>query len=80
MLKGIQEKNSVALIFDWLIFDSFLQLMSVELAWKSAAKNNEKLVIQKYATLFLSWMPFNITHIFIPKYLHLWTERIVMIF
>ena len=38
MLKGIQEKNSVALIFDWLIFDSFLQLMSVELAWKSAAK------------------------------------------
>ena len=33
--------------------------MSVGLAWKSAAKINEKLVNQKYATLFLSWMPFN---------------------
>ena len=30
--------------------------MSVGLAWKSAAKSNEKLVNQKYATLFLSWM------------------------
>ena len=27
------------------------------LAWKSAAKNNEKLANQKYATLFLYWMP-----------------------
>ena len=33
--------------------------MSEGLAWKSAAKSNEKLVNQKYATLFLSWMPFN---------------------
>ena len=33
--------------------------MSVGLAWKSAAKSNEKLVNQKYAPLFLSWMPFN---------------------
>ena len=33
--------------------------MSVGLAWKSAAKSNEKLIIQKYATLFLSWMPFS---------------------
>ena len=32
--------------------------MSVGLAWKSAGKSNEKLVNQKYATLFLSWMPF----------------------
>ena len=32
--------------------------MSVGLAWKSAAKSNEKLVNEKYATLFLSWMPF----------------------
>ena len=32
--------------------------MSVELVKKSAAKSNEKLVNQKYATLFLSWMPF----------------------
>ena len=31
--------------------------MSVGLAWKSAAKSNEKLVNQ---TLFLSWMPFSI--------------------
>ena len=33
--------------------------MSVELAWKSTAKSNGKLVNQKYATLFLSWMPFS---------------------
>ena len=33
--------------------------MSVGLAWKSAAKSNEKLVNQKYVTLFLSWRPFN---------------------
>ena len=32
--------------------------MSVGLVWKSAAKSNEKLVNQKYATLFISWMPF----------------------
>ena len=30
--------------------------MSVELACRSAAKTNEKLVNQNYATLFLSWM------------------------
>ena len=34
-------------------------LMSLGSAWKSAAKSNEKLVNQKYATLFLSWMPFS---------------------
>ena len=28
------------------------------LAWKLAAKSNEKLVNQRYATLYLSWMPF----------------------
>ena len=33
--------------------------MSVGLAWTSAAKSNEKLDNQKYATLFLSWMPFS---------------------
>ena len=33
--------------------------MSMGLAWKSAGKSNGKLVNQKYATLFLSWMPFN---------------------
>ena len=33
--------------------------MSVGLAWKSAAKSNDKLVNQKYATLFLSRMPFS---------------------
>jgi hypothetical protein len=32
--------------------------MLVGLARKSAANSNEKLVNQKYATLFLSWMPF----------------------
>ena len=37
---------------------TFCQLMSVGLAWNSAAKINEKLVNQKYAKLFLSWMPF----------------------
>ena len=42
----------------FIIFDYFLQLMSVGLAWKSAAKSNVKLVYQKYATLFLlSWVP-----------------------
>ena len=49
LIKGIQDKNSV---------HYFLQLMSVGLAWKSVAKSDEKLVNQKYATLFLSWMPF----------------------
>ena len=34
-------------MFDWLIFDYFLQLISVRLAWKSAAKSNDKLVNQK---------------------------------
>ena len=33
--------------------------MSVGLAWKSAAKSNKKLVNQKYAKLFLSWILFN---------------------
>ena len=47
-------------MFDWLIFDYFLQLISVRLAWKSAAKSNDKLVNQKYAPLFLSWMPFRL--------------------
>ena len=59
--KGIQDKNSAHvqcyIIFDRLIFHYFSQLMSVGLAWKSAAKNNEKLVNQKYATVFLSWLP-----------------------
>jgi hypothetical protein len=32
--------------------------MSVRLALQSAAKSNEKLVNQKYATIFLSWLPF----------------------
>ena len=36
-------------------FHYFLQLMQVGLAWKSAAKSNEKL---KYETKFLSRMPF----------------------
>ena len=35
-----------------------MQLKSGGLALKSAAKSNEKLVTQKYETLFLSWMPF----------------------
>ena len=34
--------------------------MSVGLAWKAAEKSKEKLVNQKYATLFLSWMPFSL--------------------
>ena len=55
--KGHPRLRTVLHIFDWLIFHYFLQLMSVGLAWKSAAKNNEKLVNQKYATLFLTWMP-----------------------
>ena len=33
--------------------------MSVGLAWKSAAKSNERLVNQNYAKLFLYWMPFS---------------------
>jgi hypothetical protein len=33
--------------------------MSVGLAQKLAAKSNEELVNQKYATLFLFWMPFS---------------------
>ena len=33
--------------------------MSVGLACKSAAKRKEKLVFQKYARLFLSWMSFS---------------------
>ena len=45
----------------WLnIFDRFLELMPVELGGQSAAKSNEKIVIQKYTTLFLSWMPLHI--------------------
>ena len=40
--------------------------MLVGLAWKSAAKSNEKLGIQKYATLFLSWMPFSQTQVGSP--------------
>ena len=47
------------IIFDWLFFHYFLQLLSVGLAWKSAAKSNENTVNQNYATLFLFWMPFN---------------------
>ena len=57
LIKCIHNYKSVCMIFDWLIFDYFLKLMSVGLAWKSAAKSNEKLVNQNYATLFLSWMP-----------------------
>ena len=45
------------IVFDWLNFHYFLQLMSVGLACKSAAKSDEKLVNQNYKTLFLSWMP-----------------------
>ena len=41
--------------------------MSVALAWKSAAKSNEKLVNQKYATLFLSWMPFLVENTYFYK-------------
>ena len=33
--------------------------MSADIAQKSVAKSNEKLVNQNYATLFLSWVPFN---------------------
>ena len=36
--------------------------MSVGLAWKSAAKSNEK-----FATLFSSWMPFSSDYLLIPK-------------
>ena len=53
------------IIFDRLIFHYSLQLMSVGLAWKSDAISNEKLVNQKYTTLFLSWMPFIIIKIWI---------------
>ena len=56
MLKGIQDKNSVA--YFWLTNFSLLfeadghsDLQSMGLAWKLAAKNNEKLVNQKNATL-----------------------------
>ena len=41
------------IIFDRLIFDYFLQLMSVELAWKSAPKSNKKSDDQKKAALML---------------------------
>ena len=43
------------------IFYYFLELMSVELL---SLEINEKLINQKYPTLFLSWMPFmdNIGH------------------
>ena len=37
----------------------FAAQLSVRLAWKSATKSNEKLINQKYAKLFLSWMPFS---------------------
>ena len=45
-------------IFDWQIFNYFLQLIFRLTPLASAAKSNEKLVNQTYATLFLSWMPF----------------------
>ena len=49
--------------------------MAVGLAWKSAAKSNEKLVNQKYATLFLSWMPFRKTKPKVPCHCFLGKER-----
>ena len=45
-------------IFDWLILHYFLKLIFRLTHLKSAAKSNEKFR-QSYATLFLSWMPFN---------------------
>ena len=57
-LKGIQVHNFWLANFSLSTY--FLQLMSVGLAWKLAAKSNERLVNQKYATLFLSWMLFRI--------------------
>ena len=44
-------------IFDWLIFHYFLQLFFRLTPLSSSAKSNEKLVNQKYAALFLFWMP-----------------------
>ena len=53
--------NVIQLILWWQflsIFDYFLQLISVGLAWRSAAKSNKKSVNRKFETLFLSWMLF----------------------
>ena len=44
--------------------NKILLLMSVRLAWKSAAKSNEKFANEKYVTLFLSWMPFRLSLLF----------------
>ena len=43
--------------FDWLIFHFFFFLFFRITPLSSSAKSNEKLVNQKYAALFLSWMP-----------------------
>ena len=60
IVKSIEvTSEQCCIMFDWLIFHHFLQLMLVGLGWKSTAKSNEKLVNQTYATLFLFWMPFN---------------------
>ena len=42
-IKGHLRYEQCCMIFDWLIFDYFLQLMLVVLAWKSVAKSNEKI-------------------------------------
>ena len=51
--------RTVLHIFDWLFFfHYFLQLIFRLTLLTSAAKSNQKLVIYRYATLFLTWMPF----------------------
>ena len=47
MLKAIQDEEQSCIIFDWLIFHH-LWLVIFDVKWK-------------YATLFLSWMPFRQT-------------------
>ena len=56
-IKDSQDKTSVA-FFYLLIFHYFLQLFFRLTPLSSSAKSKEKLVIQKYAALFLFWMPF----------------------
>ena len=66
-------------IFDWLIFHYFLKMKSAGLVWKSAAKSNEKLVNQKFATplhwsylgspLFRTWSDFE--NVFCRIYKHM---------
>ena len=53
LLKGISKIQTVLYIFDWLIFQYFLQLIFWLTPLASAAKSNEKLVNQKLCNTVL---------------------------